>query len=166
MLESDIWSVRPRGFFLPSCIDLFSGAGGFSLAAINAGFSVKLAVENDRHAAATYRTNFCAGASKTLLLQDDISTLSPIRARELSGLSVCDCDLLLGGPPCQGFSTHRIKNAGVLDRRNDLIHVYFEFVKEFAPRVFLMENVQACFGLAIAATLKDFMQKETTPDIG
>jgi DNA (cytosine-5)-methyltransferase 1 len=51
------------------------------------------------------------------------------------------CDLLLGGPPCQGFSTHRIKGAGVDDARNDLIHVYFRFVRAFSPSVFLMENV-------------------------
>jgi DNA (cytosine-5)-methyltransferase 1 len=51
------------------------------------------------------------------------------------------CDLLLGGPPCQGFSTHRILDAGVDDPRNKLILAYFNFVKVLRPRVFLMENV-------------------------
>ena len=51
------------------------------------------------------------------------------------------CDLVLGGPPCQGFSTHRINDAGVGDDRNDLIHTYFEFVRAFQPTAFLMENV-------------------------
>jgi len=51
------------------------------------------------------------------------------------------CDLLLGGPPCQGFSTHRILDSGVGDPRNKLILAYFNFVSALRPRVFLMENV-------------------------
>lgn len=123
-----------------NCVDLFSGAGGFTLAAQQAGLRVRLAVENDVHAVATYRQNFCKGSNAPHLLQEDLRTIIPADAYSAAFDSV-PCDLMLGGPPCQGFSTHRIKGAGVDDARNDLIHVYFDFVRAFAPSAFLMENV-------------------------
>lgn len=124
-----------------SCVDLFAGAGGFSLAAKNAGLKLKLAVENNRHAAATYRANLCNGPNAPIIYENDINSLSPSKVySEIFG-SAEFCDLILGGPPCQGFSTHRINNSGVNDERNCLIHTYFNFVKVFLPSVFLMENV-------------------------
>lgn len=123
------------------CVDLFAGAGGFSLAARQAGFDIRLAVENDKSAAATYRKNLCAGHPHLRLIDQSIRELQPkLLATELLG-DAHGCDLILGGPPCQGFSTHRIKGAGIADERNDLVHVYFEFVQAFAPTAFLMENV-------------------------
>ena len=47
----------------------------------------------------------------------------------------------MGGPPCQGFSSHRIKDKGVNDPRNRLLIRYFDFVKELQPKIFLVENV-------------------------
>lgn len=139
-----------------SCVDLFAGAGGFSLAAREAGFRPRLAIENDTHAIATYRTNLCTGDAPPKLLEGDISPMSPsdiyaniFEAGEL-------CDLLLGGPPCQGFSTHRINDAGVEDERNQLIHTYFEFVQTFSPSVFLMENVPGMLWPRHAAYVKKF----------
>lgn len=124
-----------------NCVDLFAGAGGFSLAAQAAGFNVRLAIENDKNAAATYRRNICVGDQCARLVEDDIRTLSPIKLKRETFSNHEICDVLLGGPPCQGFSTHRLKDAGVADSRNDLIHVYFDFVRAFAPKLFLMENV-------------------------
>ena len=103
---------------------------------------MRLAIENNRHAVATYRRNFCRGCKQPpLLLDEDISALSPAKVRADCLEPGEQCDLLLGGPPCQGFSTHRIKDAGVADARNDLIHTYFKFVRTFEPTAFLMENV-------------------------
>jgi len=124
-------------------VDLFAGAGGFSLAAIHAGCEVIFAVEFDKNAANTYRKNIGKiGRSKDVVVYNkDITILS---APDLANLHFPDadvCDLLLGSPPCQGFSTHRINGAGVDDPRNALIHDYFEFVKHLQPRAFLMENV-------------------------
>ncbi len=125
-----------------NCIDLFSGAGGFSLSARMAGLRVHLAIENNKHAVSTYRRNLCEGYDQpTFVVNEDISTLSPVKVRSDCFGDHLQCDLLLGGPPCQGFSTHRIKDAGVSDARNDLIHTYFEFVSVFQPTAFLMENV-------------------------
>lgn len=125
-----------------NCVDLFSGAGGFSLSARLAGVQVRLAIEYDKHAVATYRHNLCLDLEgHPLVYPDDISTLSPGDVYKACFSENQQCDLLLGGPPCQGFSTHRIKGSGIDDVRNSLIHTYFEFVRTFRPTAFLMENV-------------------------
>lgn len=138
-----------------NCVDLFAGAGGFSLAAREAGFDVRLAIEINKHAAATYRDNLCSGKRKPLLIEGDISSMSP-SAIYKKVFSKRSCHLLLGGPPCQGFSTHRINDAGVSDKRNDLIHTYFDFVRTFAPNAFLMENVPGMLWPRHAASLNRF----------
>ncbi|MEA3536638.1 DNA cytosine methyltransferase [Rhizobium sp. CC-YZS058] len=123
-------------------VDLFAGAGGFSLAAVEAGCEIVFAVEFDKNAATTYKNNIGAKhrSKDVVVYNQDITSLSAISlARE--HFSAFECDLLLGGPPCQGFSTHRINDAGVNDPRNALIHDYFTFVRSLRPKVFLMENV-------------------------
>ncbi|WP_299084187.1 DNA cytosine methyltransferase [uncultured Ruegeria sp.] len=125
---------------LPKVVDLFAGAGGFSLGARNAGAQVTFAVEFDKFAAATYRKNFCE-VGDTTLYTEDILKLDPEKLAKAHFTNGAECDLLLGGPPCQGFSTHRIKDAGVGDPRNSLIYRYFDFVRSLRPKAFLMENV-------------------------
>jgi len=124
------------------CVDLFAGAGGFSLAAIQAGIEVKMAVELNKHACETYRINILNNQNSSIALyNEDIHGLNP---KELASIHFSDneeCDFLFGGPPCQGFSAHRINGAGIDDPRNKLIHKYFDFVEALQPRMFLMENV-------------------------
>ncbi|WP_007199262.1 DNA cytosine methyltransferase [Hoeflea phototrophica] len=123
-------------------VDLFAGAGGFSLAAVRAGCEIVFAVEFDKNAATTFRNNIGADhRSKNVVVYNrDITSLSA-SALAKKHFPASDCDLLLGGPPCQGFSTHRINDAGVNDPRNALIHEYFAFVRSLQPKAFLMENV-------------------------
>lgn len=124
-----------------NAVDLFCGAGGFSLAAINSGFDVVFAVENDRHAVATYVEYFNnKRGRRTKLYTESINDLRPTELVE-KHFAQAECDIVLGGPPCQGFSTHRINDAGIDDPRNRLIHSYFAFVETLRARVFLMENV-------------------------
>lgn len=124
-------------------VDVFAGAGGLSLAAKHADMDVVLAVEFDKWAAETYRHNFCHedNLDAPTLYEADIATLCPDELRKKHFGENGRCDILLGGPPCQGFSTHRIKNAGVNDPRNKLVHRYFDYVRALRPKVFLMENV-------------------------
>lgn len=126
----------------PIAIDLFAGAGGFSLAAVQAGCTVAIAIENDTYAVKTYKANILkyGSAKNAKVLDKSILEYVPESVRD-EFLGNIECDLLLGGPPCQGFSTHRILDAGVNDPRNQLVLAYFSFVKAFRPRVFLMENV-------------------------
>lgn len=123
-------------------VDLFSGAGGFSLAAREAGLKIAFAVENNKWAIETYKHNFCNDqhADKPYLYESDIENLDAVELNNRH-FSETRCDLVLGGPPCQGFSSHRLKLSGVLDIRNRLIHSYFSFVETLKPRMFLMENV-------------------------
>jgi len=127
-------------------IDLFAGAGGFTLSAVEAGVDVIAAVEFDKSAAETYRKNFIEGKKRKIELRSgpqkgDINNITPLELRQSLELERGELDIILGGPPCQGFSTHRIKNAGVDDPRNALLLKYFEFVHEFQPKFFLVENV-------------------------
>lgn len=122
--------------------DLFAGAGGFSLGAHLAGIQVAAAVEWDKHACSTYRSNLISsGLTRTRLFEDDITALDPRNVRKASGFAEYGCDILLGGPPCQGFSAHRINDAGVDDPRNELLLRYFEYVRILRPTFFLVENV-------------------------
>lgn len=142
-----------------NCVDLFAGAGGFSLAAKRAGLRVRLAIENDKHAVQTYRDNLCKGQFSPTMLDGDITRISASKAYRDLFPDGDQCDLMLGGPPCQGFSTHRIKDAGVDDERNDLIHTYFDFVRAFSPSAFLMENVPGMLWARHAGALQRFYRE-------
>jgi DNA (cytosine-5)-methyltransferase 1 len=126
-----------------TAIDLFAGAGGLTLAAQNLGIRVLAAVENSKHAGDTYHLNFIQNNGKTppKLFRRDILRLPPKRLMSELGLKVGDLDILMGGPPCQGYSRHRIKGAGVDDPRNKLLLRYFKFVRALRPKAFIVENV-------------------------
>ncbi len=123
------------------CVDLFAGAGGLSLAARNAGLTVVAAIEKNAHACVTYRANLIGGNHRPVLYEKDILELTPDEVLTTHFSNQIPCDIVLGGPPCQGFSTHRINDAGINDPRNQLVLRYFEYVAALRPKVFLMENV-------------------------
>lgn len=120
---------------LPKLIDLFAGAGGLSLGAARAGFNVVAAVENDPHALETHRKNF----PTTTHLDNDVLSLSGTDIMNAVGLKKGELDGLVGGPPCQGFSTIGRQDEG--DSRNNLFVHFFKLVKEIQPKFFLAENV-------------------------
>lgn len=122
------------------CVDLFAGAGGFSLAAKNTGIHVVAAIEKNSKACVSYRHNLIKNG-ETKLYENDILKINPEKFWRDHFAEKAPCDIVLGGPPCQGFSVHRIKDAGVGDPRNSLILRYFEYVAALLPKVFLMENV-------------------------
>ncbi|OOE62628.1 DNA cytosine methyltransferase [Salinivibrio kushneri] len=127
-------------------LDLFSGAGGFSLAAHRLGLTIEAAIEFDSMASHTYRENIVNRLNqKTKILNEDILSVDPDNLRNNLGLKAGELTLILGGPPCQGFSSHRLKDAGVNDPRNKLLFRYFDFVQAFSPKAFLVENVSGLF---------------------
>lgn len=140
------------------CADLFAGAGGFSLAAQNVGLDVLFAVENSHHAVRTYSRNLVA-QGKPAVFEEDIVNLSPQRISETVNVQPGDIDLILGGPPCQGFSVHRIRGAGVGDPRNTLVLRYFDYINFFRPRAFLMENVPGMLWARHAPYVEEFYQR-------
>ncbi|MEN5042572.1 DNA cytosine methyltransferase [Pseudomonas koreensis] len=121
-------------------VDLFAGAGGFSLAANNVGINIVAAVELNSKACETYAHNSLRLGGPTIY-EKNLLSLSPEVLKVNHFSNGKECDILLGGPPCQGFSVHRIKDAGVDDPRNKLLLRYFEYVKHLQAKVFLMENV-------------------------
>lgn len=125
-----------------TAIDLFAGAGGFSLAAHKNGFDVLAAVELESKAAETYCFNLKGElGANTEVFNQDINEVDVQALMRFQGIKQGQLDLLLGGPPCQGFSTHRIKGSGENDPRNQLLLRYFDFVAALLPKVFLVENV-------------------------
>ena len=122
-------------------IDLFSGAGGLTLGALNAGISVRAAIEFNKHAASTYSNYFKNREIVPTLFNLDIREIDIDNFEEIIFGNEEHCDIILGGPPCQGFSTHRIKDAGIKDPRNELLLSYFKFVERLKPSAFLVENV-------------------------
>lgn len=108
-------------------IDLFAGCGGMTQGFVSSGYTPTLAVEFDRAAASTYAANF--GEDHTFF--GDIA--------DLPTESIPKADVVIGGPPCQGFSNLGSKN--IDDPRNQLWNEYVRVVEQAAPKVFIMENV-------------------------
>lgn len=119
----------------PTVIDLFAGAGGLSLGAARAGFRVAAAVELDDFAFETHIRNF----PQTVHLKEDIGKLSGERLLSEAKLKTRELDGIIGGPPCQGFSS--LGRGVVEDERNKLFEHFFRLVAEIKPKFFLAENV-------------------------
>ncbi len=119
----------------PIVIDLFAGAGGLSLGAFRAGFNVACAAELDKHAIETHSYNF----PSVKHLQIDLSTTSSNDLLSLAVLQNKDIAGIIGGPPCQGFSS--MGHGQVDDIRNSLFIRFFQFVSEIQPIFFIAENV-------------------------
>lgn len=117
-------------------VDLFCGCGGFSQGFKQAGFDVLLGVDSWKDATTTYAHNF----TDTIALNADITTVtgqSILDSLQDSGIS--EIDVIIGGPPCQGFS---LSGKRMLDDpRNVLYKSFVEIVKELKPKYFVMENV-------------------------
>ncbi|MCF7822117.1 MAG: DNA cytosine methyltransferase [Mariprofundaceae bacterium] len=120
---------------MSNVIDLFSGVGGLSLGAARAGFNVAGAIEIDSHAVSSHIRNFPATKHSDI----SVAKLSGKNIADISGLRIDEIDGIIGGPPCQGFST--IGKQDRTDKRNNLFNDFFRIVKEVQPRFFLAENV-------------------------
>ena len=112
-------------------IDLFAGAGGLSLGAEMAGISMRYAVESDTHAAASYRKNF---KEATVFCED-------IRKLSTDGLKSEPVFIIMGGPPCQGFSLSNTKTRDMSNPNNRMFEEFVRFVHDIGPTWFVFENV-------------------------
>lgn len=196
IIDPDAWTETPGGLVLPSHlaqpmpigVDLFAGAGGFSLGFHEAGFHVVAAVEMDYHAVITYAVNLARpgvqfhfdteeraeGFEKAVrqslgltkkkgdlvetcgLLAGDgwisgqpgmpgcehiwIADVRNLRGADmLEVLGVEEVDAVVGGPPCQGFST--VGKRDVMDPRNSLVFEFVRLAIELRAKSICMENV-------------------------
>jgi DNA (cytosine-5)-methyltransferase 1 len=118
---------------MPSILDLYSGCGGFSLGAHQAGFSTKLAIDWDPILSGSYPVNFPEAA----LLLRNIRSIGTKDIRELLPRGV---DGVVGGPPCQAFSEIGRRNSR--DGRRKLVTEFFRIVALVRPKFFVFENVR------------------------
>lgn len=117
----------------PKVIDLFSGVGGLSLGFEMAGFEIVIANEYDKSIASSYQYNH----RKTKMIAEDITTLPIVETfKEYRG----KIDVVIGGPPCQGFS-QKGQRKTINDERNFLFKYYVKVVELVQPKYFVMENV-------------------------
>lgn len=116
-------------------VDLFCGAGGFSLGAHQAGFHTTLAVDIDKKLTSSFEQNFPTAT----LLHADISEIGAAEIKHKASLKRDELAGVIGGPPCQGFSL--IGRRDFNDPRNRLVWHFFRVVKELQPKFFIMENV-------------------------
>ncbi len=124
----------------PTYIDLFSGAGGFSLGFEKAGFENLFSIDVEPRFCETYRFNF----PEHLLIEDNIAKLSEDKISEIiQGKTI---DVVIGGPPCQGFSiAGNIGRKFTEDARNQLFREFARVVNITKPKYFVMENVARLF---------------------
>jgi len=128
-----------------NCIDLFAGCGGLSTGLHLAGWKGLFAIERNADAFETLKANLVEGSkhfSWPSWLPNthwDIKELLKQKTAELAKLKG-KVDLVVGGPPCQGFSTAGRRREG--DERNTLVHSYLKLVDIVQPRAILFENVR------------------------
>lgn len=125
----------------PSLIDLFAGCGGMTAGFVREGYDPVMAVEWNLHAAATYAVNYG---------EDHIrwGDIADVPTDEIPA-----ADVVIGGPPCQGFSNLGSKD--VDDPRNRLWRQYLRFVQAVRPQVFVIENVDRFRSSSEFALLKE-----------
>lgn len=202
------WTEMPSGLIVPADyarkgsrpigVDLFAGAGGFSLGFIQAGFHVIAGLDNDPICAITYMTNLGAypcqfhyataddeprleKAMRKWLYKDDgqnkvavakvsgsawishypdipgvrhfffgdVRNFNGREMLEAMGLEAGDVDCVMGGPPCQGFSTQGRRN--VMDPRNSLVFEFARLALELDPKTIIFENVPGILSMVTPA---------------
>ncbi len=132
-------------------IDVFSGAGGLSCGMELAGHKCVLGVEMDKHAANTFAHNHKHAAVHC----GDIRELTPKRIKEL--LDGREVDAVIGGPPCQGFSTAGKGDPD--DIRNTLFREFVRIVKNTSPNFIVIENVTGILAKKNEKTLSDIFKQ-------
>lgn len=119
----------------PLAIDLFCGAGGITLGLMNAGFDVIFASDISPACAATHHRNF----PSVTFHHGDIQQLDGSKVLRQLGLASGELDLLIGGPPCQGFSI--LGQRQLDDPRNGLFGEFIRIAGELRPKAVVIENV-------------------------
>ena len=134
-------------------VELCAGAGGLARGFTASGIEIAVAVENDRHAAATYRANF----PRTELIEEDIARISGTDLLEKVGSQEARVDVLVAGLPCQGFSESNRRTRTRGNPRNRLYQEVLRLLAELEPRWFVIENVGGIATLESGRFLKEMI---------
>lgn len=135
-----------------SVVDLFAGAGGLSLGFVQTGkYEIKVAFEREPHMQATYHRNH-----PNVELQGDVCGADYADIQSRHGT----IDVVIGGPPCQGFSNANRQKNHAISQNNMLVKQYIRAIKELQPKAFVMENVSM-----LRSNVHRFYMEETDLDI-
>ncbi|KOR25156.1 DNA cytosine methyltransferase [Clostridium sp. L74] len=117
-----------------NAIDLFAGCGGLSKGFLDAGYKILVGVDNDQAALNTFATNHdgAEGLNADLSKQETFDEIKRIAGER-------SIDVVIAGPPCQGFSLSGPRNFD--DERNKLYLAVIEMVRQYKPKGFIIENV-------------------------
>lgn len=145
----------------PTAIDLFAGAGGLSLGFRAAGFGIPVCLESDAWACDTLRHNH----SDTRVLQADIRDFK--FQATIKGAALLKPDILIGGPPCQGYSIAGPAAKDPADPRNTLFINFAEWIEALEPSAFVMENVKGLLSRCNAEGVRVIdIIRQTFADLG
>ncbi|MGL4669069.1 MAG: DNA (cytosine-5-)-methyltransferase [Methanobacteriaceae archaeon] len=133
-----------------SFIDLFSGAGGMSQGLIDENFNLCGAIEIEKHFFNTFHSNH---KSNSNFILGDIKEKN--NQEKLCNINK-DIELVVGGPPCQGFSTAGCRNPN--DERNKLFEHFVNIVNNIKPKFFVMENVPGLLSMQKGEVLKEIQE--------
>jgi DNA (cytosine-5)-methyltransferase 1 len=133
----------------PTVIDLFCGCGGLSYGFMKAGYDIVVGIDNWKDAIETFNYNHTKNVGKVL----DLSNAKPDDLEIKNNI-----DVIIGGPPCQGYS---IAGKRIIeDERNELYKSFVKFVDHYKPKALLMENVPNIISMGKGAVkeqiIKDF----------
>ena len=141
----------------PTFIDVFCGCGGLTAGFTDAGYDLLFGIDHDTPSLATYERNF--GKDRGLKLDlFDKNHVKTIRSKLIENSR--DLDVIIAGPPCQGFSLTGPRNFD--DPRNQLYLSVLNMVKQFRPNGFLIENVKgmkSLYGGAIVSEITSRFKK-------
>lgn len=126
----------------PTFVDFFAGAGGLSCGFTQAGFRVLLANDFEDVCVRTYRYNH-PELPANKVIEGDIRKV----VNHIAEFNLKDVDVVVGGPPCQGFSSANQQRI-IDDPRNELYKYYVEAVRKILPKVVVMENVKGMLKVA------------------
>lgn len=142
-----------------NAIDLFSGAGGLHIGFEKAGFDIELCIDNNDLVERTHKRNF----PNIPMINRDIRTVTSDEIKTY--IKNENVDVIIGGPPCQGFSTigkrvssdpeKRLKH----DPRNELVLTYARIIREIRPKFIVMENVKGILTLQNGTYLKNVLNQ-------
>jgi len=140
-----------------TCVDLFSGAGGLSRGFLDAGYDVVLGVDFDDAALKTFKANHGSAEAMKLDLFDHSNIDKIIKFLDEKNIKL---DVLVGGPPCQGFSIAGPRDMN--DKRNSLYLAMVKLADRLKPQAVVLENVpgmiQTNGGIGAKRIVQDFAE--------
>lgn len=133
----------------PKIVDFFCGAGGLSLGFFQAGFNIELANDHEDVCIETFKYNH-PELPENKIIQGDIKKI----VDHIDNYIENDIDVVVGGPPCQGFSSAN-KQRIIDDPRNELYKYFIKAIKQIVPKFVVMENVKGMLPYA-EQVVKDY----------